>query len=86
MQKIARKFIQSSSGINEEVQEFIEEKFQMNDLPDLLKKEKELSTALIYISNKFKNVLTVQYDGFIYNKLNVNFNYFSKTFKLDNSN
>jgi hypothetical protein len=37
----------------------------------MLKTEKELSTALIYITNKFKNVLTLQNNGFIYNKLEV---------------
>ena len=33
--------------------------------------ENELNTALIYITNRFKNISTFDKNGFIYNKLEV---------------
>jgi len=40
-------------------------------MPETIKKENELNTALIYITNKFKNVLSFKYNEFIYNRLDV---------------
>jgi len=49
----------------------MEEKIHNNELPELIKEENELNSALIYISNRFKNILSFEKNNYIYNKLEV---------------
>jgi hypothetical protein len=73
------KYLNSEEG---DIIEFIRDNLNIQDIPYNLLKEDNLHTSLMYISNKFDNITTVNYEGVLYNRIYVNIIFVINTYSM----